>query len=391
MQALRPDRLVFALSTVVSAVFEADLLNEVPYDLQTIVAEEIDAKTPIALASVPGFDASYRVDALTRATNNASRSGQWVLLKNVHLAPSWLSQLEKKLSGIAMNPKFRIFLTMETNPVIPVNFLRASRILMNEPPPGLKANMLDSLRALSPSRLQKGPAESARLFFLLAFFHATLTERLRYTPLGWSKAFEFNDSDAETALNTIEAWLGRVAKGRANVDPASIPWGALRSLLKQSIYGGKIDNSADQLLLDTFVDKIFTPQAYESGFALVRDAKSALVAPEGSKIEHFMSWVEALPDQQPPEWLALPPSAERVIATVQGTNLLNKLVRMRQLSDDDETVDVSASADGGAKEAATQPAWMKALQSNAQTWSGLLPDGLPSLAASDGMTDPLQR
>ncbi|KDN51345.1 cytoplasmic dynein heavy chain 2 [Tilletiaria anomala UBC 951] len=413
IKALRPDRLVPAMGALVTSVFGTDLLSETSYDLQSVVAKEIEAATPIALCSVPGFDASYRVDALTRTTgircisvamgsqegfaladqaiNIASRSGQWVLLKNVHLAPSWLSQLEKKLSGAIMNRQFRIFLTMETNPVIPINFLRASRILMNEPPPGLKANMLDSLRGLSPSRLQKGPAESARLFFLLAFFHATITERLRYTPLGWSKAFEFNDSDAEAALNTIEAWLGRTAKGRSNIDPASIPWGALRALLKQSIYGGKVDNNADQLLLDTFVDKIFTPAAYENGFALVRDTKASLLAPEGSKMDQFMAWVEALPDQQPPEWLALPPSAERVIATVQGSNLLNKLVRMRQLADDDETVDAS-TGQSTAGEASTQPAWMKALQGNVQTWLELLPESLASLSGtSDGMADPLQR
>ncbi len=418
VQALRPDRLAPALGTLVSAVFGADLLSdETSYDLASIVEHEIDAKTPIALCSVPGFDASYRVEALVRssntkcisvamgsqegfsladkAINTAARAGQWVLLKNTHLAPSWLSQLEKKLSGIAANPRFRLFLTMETNPVIPVNFLRASRILMNEPPPGLKANMLDSLRALSPSRLQRGPAESARLFFLLAFFHATLTERLRYTPLGWSKAFEFNDSDAETALDTIEAWLQRVANGRANLDPASIPWSALRSLLKQSIYGGKIDNDADQRLLDTFVDAIFTKEAYESGFALVRSAKTPLVAPEGSKIENFMAWVEALPDQQPPEWLALPPSAERVIATVQGASLLNKLVRMRHLADDDNegeegTVDVTPAPGKQQAEATAQPAWMKALQNNVQTWLALLPQGLSSFA-TDSQTDPLQR
>lgn len=234
IKCLRPDRLLQAMSAFVNSIFGNDVLAETAYDLQNIVSNEVSAATPVALCSVPGYDASYRVDNLvkvmgTKCTSVAmgsqegfaladqaiatgARTGQWVLLKNVHLAPSWLSQLEKKILGLNANRNFRLFLTCETvsytlrvdlssvsepsssstsqNPVIPVNFLRASRILMNEPPPGLKANMLDNLRGLSPSRLQRAPAEASRLFFLLAFFHATLTERLRYTPLGWSKPFE---------------------------------------------------------------------------------------------------------------------------------------------------------------------------------------------------------
>ncbi|KAL9938803.1 hypothetical protein V8E36_002522 [Tilletia maclaganii] len=414
VKCLRPDRIVPAMSLLVNAIFKKDILADTAYDLQALVSDEISASTPVALCSVPGFDAAYRVDNLVKITNsrctsvamgsqegftladqaitNAARSGAWVLLKNVHLAPSWLSQLEKKMLSLNPNRAFRLFLTCETNPVIPVNFLRASRILMNEPPPGLKANMLDSLRGLAPSRLQKGPAEIGRLYFLLAFFHATLTERLRYTPLGWSKPFEFNDSDAETAVETIEAWVSRIAKGRANIDPATIPWDALRSLLKQSIYGGKIDNDPDQRLLDSFVDSLFTPNAYESGFALVKDDEKPLLAPEGSKMEHFIEWVQALPDQQPPQWLGLPPTAERVIASAQGVALLNKLVRMRQLADDDETVIGTSDEAANEKQAHAQPAWMKALKQNAEEWLKTLPDSLSSLKMdAESMTNSLHR
>lgn len=434
IKCLRPDRLVPAMATLVNKVFGSDVLSETAYDLGSVVADEVGPSTPVALCSVPGFDASFRVDNLVKVTNakcvsvamgsqegftladqaiaSGSRTGSWVLLKNVHLAPSWLSQLEKKMLSLNSNKNFRLFLTMETNPIIPVNFLRASRILMNEPPPGLKANILDSLKGISPSRLQKAPVEAGRLFFLLSFFHATLTERLRYTPLGWSKSFEFNDSDAETALDTIEAWLNRTAKGKSNIDPQSIPWDALRSLLKQSVYGGKIDNDADQLLLDSFVDSIFTPTAYEAGFSLapsphVNGAPSSnmdpdssmvkmeledqLIAPEGTKIDQYLGWVNALPDQQPPQWLALPPTAERVIATAEGSSLLNKLVRMRQLADDDETVTTSNEAKKSA-DVNSQPAWMKALKVNATEWINALPKRLGKLSEdSNSVTDPLYR
>lgn len=69
-------------------------------------------------------------------------SFRWVMLKNVHLAPQWLVQLEKKLHSLQPHAGFRLFLTMEINPKLPVNLLRAGRIVVFEPPPGIRANLL---------------------------------------------------------------------------------------------------------------------------------------------------------------------------------------------------------------------------------------------------------
>lgn len=74
---------------------------------------------------------------------------RWVLLKNVHLAPQWLVQLEKKLHSLQPHTNFRLFLTMEINPGVPVNLLRAGRIFVFEPPPGVKANLLRTFNTVS--------------------------------------------------------------------------------------------------------------------------------------------------------------------------------------------------------------------------------------------------
>lgn len=342
IKCLRPDRLLQATAIFVQTVFGVDLSVEASFDLGTMVADEVKAQTPLALVSVSGYDASYRVEGLIQSTQSrctqvamgsqegfgladqaigvASRQGTWVLLKNVHLAPSWLGQLEKKLQTLNAHRNFRLFLTMEANPSIPVNILRQSRIIMNEPAPGVKANLLDSLRNIPPARLSQGPAEKVRLYFLLAWFHAVVQERLRYVPLGWSKAYDFNDSDMAAAFTTIDTWLHSVAKGRANVDPAQIPWDAIRTLIKQSVYGGRIDSDFDQRILDAFVDGLFKPAAYNVDFDLVPNTSGSqlLTAPDGTKLDNFLSWVKGLPDREPPSWLSLPPTAERVIAVAQG-------------------------------------------------------------------------
>jgi len=72
-----------------------------------------------------------------------------VLLKNVHLAPQWLVQLEKKLHSLQPHTNFRLFLTMEINSAVPVNLLRAGRIFVFEPPPGVKANLLRTFNTVS--------------------------------------------------------------------------------------------------------------------------------------------------------------------------------------------------------------------------------------------------
>lgn len=419
LKIYRPDRLAHGLANFADLAFGSDLAVQSDYELQAIIASEIKPSHPIALASVPGYDASYKVDALCESTGSscssvamgspegygladqaiahAARNGTWVLLKNVHLAPAWLGQLEKRMHSLSPNPNFRLFLTMETNPVIPVNFLRQSRIVMNEPPPGVRANILDTLRGIPQARLATGPAEKSRLLFLLAWFHAVVQERLRYLPIGWSKGYEFNDSDFDTAVLTIDTWLGHMAKGKANVDPAQIPWAALKTLIKEAVYGGRVDSDYDQRVIDAFVDKTFSARAYDGDFALVDHPDSRLVVPEGTQMSHFLSWAQALPEREPPAWLGLPQTAETLVAAAEGMfdpsclikaslsnageAIVGKLRKMRTTDDeDDETVSTVPTS--------ARPAWMTVLSANAQQWLSSLPTALGDMAHS---TDPLER
>ena len=146
-----------------------------------------------------------------KAINSASKSGRWVMLKNVHLASQWLVQLEKKLHSLTPHANFRLFLTMEISVKLPVNLLRAGRVFVFEPPPGVKANLLRIFSAIPASRMCRAPNERARLYFLLSWLHAVIQERLRYAPLGWSKKYEFNESDLRCACDTLDVWIDTVA------------------------------------------------------------------------------------------------------------------------------------------------------------------------------------
>lgn len=170
------------------------------------------------------------------------------------------------------------------------------------------------------------------MYFLLAWFHAIIQERLRYAPLGWSKKYEFGESDLRSACDTVDTWLDDTAKasvgrawsevegkhpdaaaarrvlghtlshgagagdgsvregargwragvlataphaltglphqGRQNISPDKIPWSALKTLMAQSIYGGRVDNEFDQRLLNTFLERLFTTKSFDSEFKL---------------------------------------------------------------------------------------------------------------------------
>jgi dynein heavy chain 1, cytosolic len=215
VKLFRLDRFVPAAERFVTLVFGSDLFDTVE-DLKETISQ-VPSTRPISLVSSPGFDASYKVDSLVermrvrctniamgsneglasadKAISNAAQAGSWVLVKNVHLAPTWLQSLEKRMESLNPSPDFRLFLSMESSPKIPVNLLRASRVLMYEQPAGVRANMKDSMSTLS-TRPAKSPVERTRLYLLLAFLHAVVQERLRYAPnLGWKGFWEFNDSD----------------------------------------------------------------------------------------------------------------------------------------------------------------------------------------------------
>ncbi|EEP80390.1 dynein heavy chain [Uncinocarpus reesii 1704] len=361
VKLFRMDRFVPAAERFVGTVFGRSLF-EGGGDLKEVV-EQVTATTPIALSSSPGFDASYKVDGLVermhatcaniamgsneglesadKAISNAAATGTWVLVKNVHLAPSWLQSLEKRLDSLKPQADFRLFLSMESSPKIPVNLVRASRVLMYEQPAGIRANMKDSLSSLS-LRAGKPPIEKARVYLLLSFLHAVVQERLRYAPsLGWKGFWEFNDSDTRVLHNT---WVASVAQGRSNVAPQKFPWDLLRTLITET-YGGKIDDGGDFKLLNDLVRTFMTPAAFEDDHKLIPGIEDeVLMLPAGTGLRDFTEWVNRLPEREPPTYLGLPGNAEKLLLVGHGKRMITNLAKITTLLDEGEQLMVEAAA-----------------------------------------------
>eukprot|EP00040_Diaphanoeca_grandis_P036231 m.230237 g.230237 ORF g.230237 m.230237 type:complete len:4579 (-) comp33576_c0_seq1:2736-16472(-) len=406
LQAFRGDRVQLKAISHVTATFGEQFIDAGQTDFRSIV-DVIDPRTPLLLCGVKGFDASSSVldyaesrnkrvkqiaiggkagfSAAERAVEEGKSTGRWVLLSNVHLAPKWLEKLAKALvTGAPPKPDFRLFLTSDITPKLPNVLLMAANTQVFEAAPGVKANMLRTLNALSEDRVNAAPAERGRLFFLLAWLHAVIQERIRYAPLGWSKQYEFGEPDLRAAIDTVDTWMTTEAGNRANLPPDKIPFNALQTLLSQTIYGGRVDNSIDDRLLSAFVKSVFCPEAFGE-FELVAASGSnpPIMVPTGTQKADFIRWVSALPSTQQPTWIGLPNNAERVLMDVRSRKLAASALKL-QTSDD-----IVSTLAGGEDEG---PTWMKTLAAQAEQWLSLLPETLKAPKRSaDSIKDPMFR
>ena len=378
----RPDRMLNSIQSFLKEVFNEELVNIPELDLVKVIKDETNCKMPILFCSAPGFDASTKIESLARQLNkkflsiaigssegfelveknwaSKIKSGEWLVLKNVHLAPNWLNEIEKRLYANEPNPNFRLFLTMEFNPKIPANVLRISRKFVFELPSGIKHSLIRSYaNVLTPAKSEKTPHERCRLHFLLAWFHAVIGERLRYVPIGWSKYYEFNESDQRCALEAIDEWINIYSKDRTNIPPKQIPWDAIRTIIHQSMYGGKIDNEYDMKILESLVNLYFNEKAYSFNYPLFKTSSenqdNVLKIPDKTTNAGFIEWINSIPNVESPEWSGLPNNAEKLVRETASNRFITEMNKIQGI--EDEGV---GSAEGQGK--STQASWLISVQ-----------------------------
>ncbi len=268
----------------------------------------------------------------------ALSKGDWVLLQNCHLARSWMPELEAIVESFdhedkRIVPSFRLWLTSMPSAQFPVSVLQRGIKLTNEPPKGLKANMIRSYNnVIRAEELESHPKPVIwkKLAFGLAFFHATVQERKKFGPLGWNKIYEWNDSDLETSLQVLRMSLE---------ENEHVPWDALTYVSGQICYGGRVTDEWDRRCLMAILGQFYTPRIESDQYRF--SPSSVYYAPSTGKWSDYMTYLQTLPAQEDPEVFGMNENAN-IIFLNQEADAVVRTIRSLQPRDLDSSIGKSS-------------------------------------------------
>lgn len=231
--------------------------------------------------------------------SKARLMGNWVFLQNCHLATSWMPQMETivrsfSLGEVKVHPDFRLFLSSMPSDTFPVSVLQNSVKLTNEPPRGLRANLMRSLSDLEEEQFEVHilGEDWRKMVFGICVFHGVVLERRKFGSLGFNTLYEFSESDRECALRTFNIFLDREKK-------KSIPWQALEYINGEITYGGRVTDEWDQRCLRTILKNYSSERILQENFTY--SESGVYRCPEGRSLVDFKNYIEDLPLTELPE------------------------------------------------------------------------------------------
>ncbi|XP_055003053.1 dynein axonemal heavy chain 10 [Sorex araneus] len=255
--------------------------------------------------------------------------GQWLMLQNCHLLAKWLKDLEKSLERITKpHPDFRLWLTTDPTKGFPIGILQKALKVVTEPPNGLKLNMRATYFKISHEALEQCPHPAFKpLVYVLAFFHAVVLERRKFGKIGWNVSYDFNESDFQVCMEILNTYL---TKAFLQQDPR-IPWGSLKYLIGEVMYGGRAIDSFDRRILTIYMDEYLGDFIFDTfqPFHFFRNKDVDYKIPVGDVKDKFVEAIEALPLANTPEVLGLHPNAEIGYYTQAARDMWRHLLNLQ--------------------------------------------------------------
>jgi dynein heavy chain len=163
--------------------------------------------------------------------------------------------------------------------------------MTNEPPKGLKANLTGSYLTdpISSEEFFEGnknqPGNFKTLIYALSFFHAVIQERRKYGPLGWNIPYEFNESDLRISVRQLKMFIDENDK---------IPFPALKYLIAECNYGGRVTDDKDRRLITTLLDDYFNDDVLnDKNYKL--GPEDSFKLPKFDGYQEFLDHIQSLP------------------------------------------------------------------------------------------------
>ena len=330
LRLFRPDKLLLGIQNYVDKTLGRKFIEPPPFDLKSCY-DDSEASTPLLFVLSPGSDPmssllkfadamKVQVQSISlgqgqgskaeKMIDNAAAGGTWVVLQNCHLATSWMTALEKRCSELTpetVSPSFRLWLTSYPSKAFPVSVLENGVKMTNEPPKGLRANIIQSFSS-DPindpewfSSCSK-PAEFQKMLFSLCFFHAFVQERTKFGPLGWNVQYQFSESDLKISMRQLIMFLDEF--------PDEIPFVALRYLIGECNYGGRVTDAHDRTTLNAILEGLFCADIVEK--VDYKFSASGLYYPPSIVSDHagYIDYLRSLPITAEPEAFGLHSNAD---------------------------------------------------------------------------------
>jgi len=319
----RPDRFAASVSNFISRIAD---LPESGLGAMEFISQVGGAATPKLFILSGGADPTNDIAGLAEAQGQALveaaleedndatfavfkeclRSGKWLLLKNCHLASSWLEKLEGDLAAPDIHEDFRLWLTSESVPSFSPAILRRSMKMCVEAPPGLRRSM-ERISDLWPSRMSSDHLQ-------LALLHSLILERKGFGSLGWSQEYDFTVADIRAALAVSAKMRNRP--------------GITEKMLEGVIYGSRMHNPFDGNLLKLMVNETMSREGPSFGkFPKMISVKSKADA---------LSYTAKLPASRNSDHLGLAKNSGKALAehlVRESIRSLNLLARQTEHAD----------------------------------------------------------
>jgi len=214
-----------------------------------------------------------------------------------------MGSLEKIVDGFSTqgveDENFRLWLTSKPSSAFPVAVLQNGIKLTNEPPRGMRANLIGTFTTLGQEEWDCMTERDGRdekywrkLLVGLAFFHAVVQERRKYGPLGWNIRYEFNTSDILAAKEVLKMFCRNFE---------NMPWNALIYITGHVNYGGRVTDDQDRRCLMSILDTYYAGEKVVNDDGYKFSESGTYYTPPNGSYSALMSYFDNLPMVDNPE------------------------------------------------------------------------------------------